>query len=167
MDWEKTGIKSTPQWSYRWSFMGHLGPYSRGGVLLLRYLFNLSPKAPRAAVRKALTDRIGDWIVHTHGNFTYRMTQIIMDFWSLPVRDTTCQFAEVRSLWRSGWCGPFAVVLSLLDGPALFDILGLDASDRTYDAVVRSTVNSSRFWTTLANFCEVMMKKKMQVECER
>jgi len=49
----------------------------------------------------------------------------------------------------------------------LFDILGLDASDRTYGAVVRSAVNSSRFWTTLANFCEVMMKKKVQTERER
>lgn len=47
-----------------------------------------------------------------------------------------------------------------------YDFLRLDVLNRTYGNILRTALDSSQCWTALANFCEVVMRRKEQAERE-
>ncbi|XP_018346314.1 PREDICTED: uncharacterized protein LOC108750936 [Trachymyrmex septentrionalis] len=91
-------------------------------------------------------------------SLTYRINQVITDHGRFGVYLYEIRHASLPMCVHYGGAVDTTVHMLLFcpswmnQCVALFDVLGLDAPDRTY-SVVRSALDSSRFWMALADFC--------------
>ena len=114
---------------------------------------------PGAAVRGALVGRLRRWMRRTHGDLTFRMTQVIVGHGCFEVYLYGIRKAETPICQHCGAAIDNAVH-TLLHCPSweverrnLFVALGLDLDlDREYNLVIGAIMGSSEAWTAFANF---------------